>query len=344
MAGAVPAAAVLLLCLFYQVARIRFRALLTWQGGLVFALTLGVMTASGFPPAAGSGTAPEMVLPVGQLLCWQFGLLFPWSLLLLPALGSVAAQLSALRPLEWDEALPLAWLAAAFAMTLADPTLFSPLLFWPAFAVWGAQRLKTMHRLTFLWGCALSVLAACGGLYLTQRLHELLPLLFPAKTLAIAAIPDFFWLAVQPIAFIAMLAFLLFAAAAFCAEILHNRRFALLGLFAAMIPAGFAFADIGAKFAPWFSDAATAGCIEANPQENRPIYLNASPFETSSLRFYLSEASLRQMTPRAPSQGNSSLLLVTPRSHLPYWKQVFGDRLSVACESGEHLLLAVRAE
>ena len=33
----------------------------------------------------------------------------------------------------------------------------------------------------------------------------------------------------------------------------------LLALFAAMIPAGFAFADIGAKFGPYFSNAGPTG-------------------------------------------------------------------------------------
>ena len=344
-AGAIPAFTVLLLAIFYGKARLRFRSLLSWEGGLVFALTLALMTVSGFAPGASSGAAPETVLPVGQLLCWQAGLLFPWSLLLLPALGAMLVQFWFLRPLEWNEALLLAWLAAGFAVAMAEPILFSPMLFWPAFAAWGAQRLKTMHRRTFLWGCALTAVAACGGLSLTQHLRGVLPWLFPGKTEALAAIPDFFWPAVMPVAFIAMLAFLLFAVAAFCAEILQNRRFALLALFAAMIPAGFAFADIGAKFAPYFSDAATAGSIDSRHEAHPVIFVDASRFDTSSLRFYVNEKARSNLQPCETAADLQSawkppVFLVTSRSRLPHWKQVLGDRLSIASESGEHLLLA----
>jgi len=349
VAGAIPACTVLLLAVFYQEARLRFRALLSWEGGLIFALTLGIMTLSGFPPGVSSGGAPELALPAWQLLCWQAGMLFPWSLILLPSLGSVLAQLCARRPLDWEEALLLAWLTAGFAITMAAPMLFSPLLFWPAFAAWGAQRLKTMHRQTFLWGCALTALAACGGLYLTQHLRGLLYWLFPAKAQAIAAIPDFFWPAVMPVAFIAMLAFMLFVGAAFWAEVFHNRRFALLALFAAMIPAGFAFADIGAKFAPYFSDAATAGCIDSNHGTHPVVFVDASRFDTSSLRFYLSGEARRNLrlceaAADLKAAWMPPVFLVTRRSRLPYWKQILNGNLNVVCESGEHILLAARAE
>ena len=347
-AGAIPAATVLLLALFSGQARLRFRALVSWQGMGVFALTLTVMTLCGFPPGGGSGAAPELALAPGQLLGWQLGLLFPWSLLLLPALGDVLQKLLSRRPLEWNEALPLAWLAAGFAFAVAAPDLFSPLLFWPAFAVWGAGRLKTMHRRIFLCGCALITLAACGGLYATQHLRGLLPWLFPAKAQAFAAIPDFFWSAVTPVAFIAMLAFVLFVGVAFWAECFQNRRFALLALIAAMIPAGFAFADIGAKFAAYFSDAGMAGCIDSRRGVNA-IFLDASAFDTSSLRFYLGDEARRALQPSGAAAALKAawkppVLLVTSRSRLSFWQQTLENRLSVICDSGEHLLLAAQPQ
>ncbi len=346
-AGIIPLATVLLLALFYREARIRFRALLSWQGALLFALTFTVLTVSGFPPLGHAEGENPWARPL--LLSWQAGLLFPWSLLLLPAFGAVAAQCLARRPLDWNEALPFAWLVAGFAVALAAPSLFSPLLFWPAFAVWGAQRLQTMHRRLFLWGCGLIALVACGGLYLTQQLRAVLPWLLPSKAQAFAAIPDFFWSAVTPVAFIAVLAFLLFVGAAFWAEIFQNRRFALLALIAAMIPAGFAFADIGAKFASYFSDAAMAGCIDSKHEAGRVIFLDASRAETSSLRFYLGEESRRSLQPCGTvgdlqAAWTPPVLLVTSRSRLPYWKQLLEARVSVVCESGEHVLLAAHGE
>ena len=345
-AAAIPALTVLLLAFCYREARLRFRALLSWEGGLVFTLTLAGMFFSGFAPGGDSGIAPELAMPFLPLLCWQAGLLFPWSLLLLPAFGAVLARWwHARQPLDSDEALLLAWLAAAFVFAVADPhrTLFSTLLFWPAFAVWGALRLQTLHRRSFLGGCGLTLAIACGGLYLTQHLRELLPWLFPAKAQAFAAIPDFFWSAVTPVAFIAMLAFLLFAVAALCAEILHNRRFALLALFAAMIPAGFAFADIGAKFAPYFSDADLARCIRSQATPKRPVVLtDLSPADSCSLMFYLGPDNGVELRPR--SGWIPPFFFATERSRLVYWQKNLPGRVEVLCESGEHVLLAARAE
>ena len=349
-AGAIPIATVMLLAGFYPAGKLRFRLLLSWEGGLLLALTLAVMTATGFSPGANLGVAPELAKPVWQILCWQFGLLFPWSLLLLPAAGSVLAQLFSLRPLEWEEALPLAWLAAGVAVMALDPvpTLFSSLLFWPAFAVWGASRLSTMHRRVFLYGCSFTVTVATGGLVLTQHLRQLLPLLFPSQAPAIAAIPDYFWPTVSPVAFIAMLAFAMFVGVAIWAETVQNRRFALLALFAAMIPAGFAFADAGAKFAPYFSEASIAGCIESMRDPRPVIFVEESRFASSSLWFYLGDSSRHDLqTGKVPTDASHwapPMVLVTAHNRLPYWKQALESRFTVACESGEHVLLVARAE
>lgn len=345
-AGAIPVATVFLLAVFYREARLRFRALLSWEGGLVLALTVAAMMATGFAPGSNAGIPLELAKPAWQLLCWQAGLLFPWSLLLLPAMGSVLLQLFARCRLEWDEAFPLAWLVAAVGLVMSDPapTLFSSLLFWPPFAIWGALRLNTMHRRVFLYGCAFTVIAACAGLYLTQHLRQLLPWLVPTKAPTIAAIPDFFWPAVTPVAFIAMLAFVMFVGVAYWAETFQNRRFALLALFAAMIPAGFAFADIGAKFAPYFSDAALAGYIDAKREPMPVIYVDGTRFASSSLRFYLSESARHGLRPCNPPPSSSGwappMFLVTERSRLPYWKQALEGRFTIACESGENVLLS----
>ena len=346
LAGAVPAGMVLLLALFYPEARLRFRPLLSWEGGLVLALTAATMAACGFPPG-GSGGATPWTLPAWQLVLWQIGLLFPWLPLLLPGAWCVFLQLLHSRPLEWNEALPLAWLAAGVGLMLAAPTLFSALLFWPAFAVWGAHRLGTLHHKTFLrWSLCIAALS-CGGLYLADRLRELLPFLFPDQIAIFRSIPDYFWPSVTPVAFIAMLAFGLFAASAFCMELLHNRRFAVLSLFAAMIPAGFAFADIGAKFAPWFSDAQLARCLNATHATQPVIFAEGSRAASSSLRFYLGgdfRAGLRVSAPEADilSVWKPGAYLVIPRDRLLYWKAHLPGRFGVVSESGAHLLLAAQ--
>jgi len=352
IAGVVPMVAVLLLIAFYPAARLRFRLLLSWEGGVVLAVTTFIMLAAGFPPGSPAGDAPELVVPAWQLLVWQAGLVFPWSLLLLPALWAVLSQwMGRRRPLEWNEAFPLAWLAAGVGIAMANParTLFSSLFFWPAFAVWGALRLRTMHRKTFLRGCALVAVATCGGLYFTSHLREVLPWLFPEKAAVFGAIPDYFWPSVTPVALTAIMAFGLFVVVAFCAEFSQNRRFAVLALFAAMLPAEFALADIRAKFAPFFSDAQIARCIDLGHGDHPLIFVDASRSDSSSLRFYLgddSRGALRscERPLELKSGWKQPVYLVTGRSRLPFWAEILENRFTVVCESGEHLLLAARAE
>ncbi len=347
-AGAVPGGMVLLLALFYPEARLRFRGLLSWEGGCAAVLTVAAMTAAGFPPGGGfSSGGAELAVPLWQLLCWQGALLFPWSLLLLPALGGLLVQACARQRLEWNEGLALAWLAAGTACAATDPTLFSPLPCWAAFAVWGAVRLQTMHRSAFLNAGTVATAAACGGLFLAERLPRLLPVLFPSQRGVFQQIPTFFWPAVTPVAFIAMLAFTLFAAVALWAEFSHNRRFALLALFAAMIPAGFAFADIGAKFAPYFSDASLANCIDASQPAPAAVFVEPGRFATSSLSFYLGAEPRRSLRYGAPTpeivsrwQPGTRLLIEEPR--MAFWQKELGGRFTVECKAGGHLLLAAQ--
>lgn len=336
-AGVIPLA-VVLLSLFYREARMRFRALLSWEGAVALTLTVAVMTAAGFPPGAARwSVSPEWT----HRVYWQAGLLFPWSLLLLPAAANTLWRLARWQPLEWNEAFPLAWAASGAVLALAAPSFFFPLLFWPAFAVWAATELATLHRKSFLRWSGLVVVAAASGLFLIAHLRAWLPLVFPEKAPVFAAIPDFFWFAVTPVAFIALLAFLLFGTAALWAEFMHNRRFALLAFFAAMIPAGFAFADIGAKFAPYFSDSGLARCIRSHVGPERPVVLSdLDRAQMSSLLFYLGPENDVQTPPRA--LWTPPFFFVTERGRLPYWKENLPGAVEVECTGGEHLLLSVR--
>ena len=351
-AAAVPVGMVMLLALFFPEARLRFRPLLCWEGALAFGLTLLAMLAAGFPPWGNLGGTPELTKPLWQVVFWQGPLLFPWSLLLLPALAVAPVRwFSKKRPLEWNEALPLAWLAAGCGVVAIDPsrTLFSPLLFWPAFAVWGAGRLKTMHHQRFLGGCAGIAAAACSGLFLTQRLRLLLSLFFPEHASTFTAIPEFFWPSVTPVAFIALLAFVLFVGAAFGAEVFQNRRFALLALFAALIPAGFAFADIGAKFAGYFSDEAIARSLQERHETPQVIFVDASRLDASSLWFYLDEETRARLHPcgtcsELEAAWKPGACLVTTRTRLAHWSAKLKGNFSVVGESGVRVVLSAQAQ
>jgi 4-amino-4-deoxy-L-arabinose transferase-like glycosyltransferase len=337
--GLIPVGAVVILALAYPEARLRFVGVFSWVGALVIALTTGLMVASGFAPWNESAV-PDLTTPWPKLIWSQALLLFPWSLLLLPAIGGLALRLWRLRRPAWEEALPLAWLAASIAVTASVPSAFYAFLCWPPFALWAAAPLNTLRRKPFLYGCLAVTGVACAGLYLAQHLRTILPVIFPTKAATLAAIPPFLWFAVTPLASLALIAFALLAASAFCAEYMQNRRFALLALFGAMIPAGFAMADIGAKFAPYFSDAQLTGSIENSTP--RPLYVDASRYETSSLLFYLGDDARHRLQPVPPdlaARWKAPALLIAPRERFNQWKQTLPGRLSPGCEPGEHLPL-----
>lgn len=338
--GAIPVLAAGFLLAVYPEARLRFAGLVSWKGGLVFALTAGIMILSGFAPWSG-GAGPDLETHWSTLLWSQLVFLFPWSVLLLPAFGCLVLRIWHLRRPAWDEALPLAWLAASIAVTAMVPSPFYAFLCWPAFALWAAAPLNTLRRKPFLYGCLTLALVAGYGLYLAQHLRTLLPVIFPEKAATLQAIPPFLWFAVTPLASLALIAFGLLAAVAFWGEFVQNRKFALLALFGAMIPAGFAMADIGAKLAPFFSDAPLTGCVETGAPQ--PIYLDASRYAASSLLFYLGEDARRRLQPAPPDLAqhwHTPALLIAPRERLGYWKQTLpAVRISPACEPGEHLPL-----
>ncbi len=341
---ALPLGAVALLLLTYREARLRFRALLSWEGGLVAALAVAGAAASGFWGV--STSLPS--LPAGKMALWQGFLLFPWSLLLLPAIWAVAVRVARRRQrLEWSEGFPLAWLGAGMGVVLFFPggSLFDTMLCWPAFALWAAYRLEITPRVRFLRVMGLVFAAALAGLLIAARLKAILAWMFPAIEDSLGGIPPMFWPAISSVAFISALAFALFAGAACVFEFHHQRRAALLALFGAMIPAGYAFADLSEKFAPYFSCADIAHTIDGTGPGG--IVVDATPFAVSSLRFYLAGAG-RKIVPLPAGEPAlcgrlvreaGAPFLILPRGRLPEWEPLFGEGWRIVVESGGNLLL-----
>lgn len=349
LAAAIPLAALLLLALLHRKARLRLRALLSWEGALVLAALAAGAALWGM---WGSGSVP----PTGarRIVEWQAALLFPWSVLLVPVACSTAARLLSGR-LEWDEAFALAWLVAGLAVIVLAPSgsLFDTLMVWPAFALWVARGLETLSRRGFLRCAAVVFAVGAGCLALTGHIRGGLLGLFPAIADFVRGIPDFFWPSIASVVFIAMLAFVLFAAVAFALDFSHHRRFAVIALFGAMLPAGYAFVDIAAKLSPYFSCAEIARCINASGVEQTRVVVDGARFGASSLLFYLDPDLLPfkpapdPASPRAANAvwgkdkaGERQSVLVTRRTRLPLWERATGARrLQVACESGGSLLL-----
>jgi 4-amino-4-deoxy-L-arabinose transferase-like glycosyltransferase len=371
-AVAVPVGTIVVASVFFREARNRFSALFSWEGLLLLAIAAGVAVACGFSglsvaqpgsPGLRWGLAPGMAahgIAGWRVLCWQASLLFPWSLLLFPAAWAVLARLPARRPLEWAEAFPLLWLAAGVGAIFFFPrgSLFDSVVFWPAFALWGALRLEITPRGSLMRAMGVVFGLAVVALALTRWLQQILAWTFPAIADFVRGVPGFFWPSVTSVVFIAVLAFALFVTAAFWLELHHRRRFSVLALLGAMIPAGYAFADASAKLAPFFSYADIAHCIAGSRGAKREVAVDGNRFAASSLLFYLDPpfhpARLVALFPSQLGQpgpgeaasafwqtgkGTGYPFLVTRRVRLGLWKAALGPGVRIVCESGGSVLL-----
>ena len=336
-AAAVPLGAVSLLLPFYREASIRFRRLISWEGSAIAALTVTACW-----PVSGGGALLEKA---GAGIAWLPALLFPWSLLLLPAAWRVMRQMIRFQRLEWAEAVPLAWIASGTILGAFAPegALMQSLLIWPAVAVWAAIRLETLSRQSLLKALGAMMAAAVAGFVMVAQLRSFFPVVSPDWAGVLPGIPDSFWPTVTPVGIVALLAFGMMGAGAFLMEWRNRRRFTVLTLFGAMIPAGYAFADITAKFAPYFSYADMAHCIEMSRNAPGKIIVAGTPMEADSLRFYLRNPSQSYVTvaPGAavPILGNEKAFLIVRRARLPEMKPLIRGPVRVFSESGGSVLL-----
>jgi hypothetical protein len=330
----IPVLAVAGMTAMSHAARLRFRALISCEGG--GAVLLGA-TVLAHGPGVASAAQEGWLRPAGALVLSALAGWFPWSFFCLPALRRVGGRrggdfgVGGRR--EWDEMLPLAWLTAAGAVLLAAPMAMGGVLLWPPLAVWLAIRLETLPRrrmlavLAVLIGCAV---AALGGLVVVARLPQLLGVVVPSWRGWLGQVPAFFWPSVVPVALMAVLAFGLLTLGALIAEGQHRRRFAVLALLGAMIPAGYALADLAAKFAPSFSCADFARVIETRRGLGTRIGVDGPLAEASSLGFYLREP-LPPMVPRMALAGPEGIGAESKAMQPPgaFWMVVRRERLAV---------------
>lgn len=339
----VPIAIVLVMMLCYHTARLRFRHFFHWEALLFLAAAVGLAWATGYwgiaPASSPSTTA-------WRLLAWQPALLFPWSLLLLPAVITLFRRLFSRDTLDESEAFPLIWVGAglAFVLLSSKASLFDTMLFWPAAALWMAQKLEVTSRRGLLRAILGVVVLSVGGLILASRLKPVLTWFFPSMHDFIYGIPTYLWSAIASVIFIAMLAFLLSAGAAAILEYQHHRRFSVIAFFAAMIPATYAFADTSAKFAPYFSYAEIAHCLSGS---HAPLFVTESPYAATSLRFYLDPKVTPTFVPLPDAvrlwKEHPGASIITRRTQLSEWEPVM-KQVEVSCASGGMVLIHAAPE
>jgi hypothetical protein len=274
----------------------------------------------------------------------------------LPAVRTVVAHFIRKVPLDWTETLPLLWMAFALLASFFAPDVYGTHLLWPAFAIWAAQRLETMRRVNFLKATGAIIIVCLIALSFTTRLREVLSFICPEKAAVFHGIPAYLWPAVVPVAVMALLAFTLFAGTAFWLEYRNRRRFAVLALVGGLIPAGYAFADADAKFAPYFSYADFAHSINTTRSEGAKVFVDGNRLSGSSLLFYLNlpyspvavAAPLKATGEPNPdnrlledyANPAKEVFLITRRERLPHWQNTLPSPQRVSFESGGSVLLS----
>lgn len=345
----IPLGATLWSCLASPTARLRFRGLVSWEAGGILALTAVVAWAfghTGYSPA--SPAVP--VTAAWRIAAWQGGLFFPWSLLVLPALMTLVRRVcSRFQSFEWSETFLLAWVVIGLllAMGLPNGSLFDSMLVWPAMALWCAAKLEVTPHRSLLWAISGVLAVAMASLTVIGMMKRALTWFFPAMIDFIYAIPQYLWLSIASVVIIAIIAFVLFTAAALTLEIYQHRRLAVVAFFAAMVPGAYAVADASARFAPFFSYADIGECINMSRIVPHTIWVDESRFSSTSLHFYLSpSASIlqqAQLSPDAIDPGAEPSFIVTRRTRLPQWQERF-PKSAILCESGGSVLLATQGK
>lgn len=255
-----PALVIALMSACYREARIRFQALLSPEGALA------ALAAIAFVWVQRGAALEGAPMPASRFALLQLAAVFPWSLLLLAPAGAALNRLRQWRPLEFQEAFPLAWVAVSFVIPMLNPNRepFDALPIWAGFSLWASMVIEVTPRRSFLASLASVVVAAVLAWFASPVARELI-----SSTILPCA------------------AFLVFAAASFALEWRNRRKPALLALFAGMIFLGGALINHSVK---WSGQSSLAGVSRYLNERTEPaIFFAGTRAQCSSLGFYLDQ-------------------------------------------------------
>lgn len=382
-----PVAIVIGLALLFREARLRFGLLLDWRYLAGFAAIVApwhLWIALHYPGYLRHQITSEWL---GHMAGWNdplhdfagvsrieflgmhFGWLFPWSVVLLPALFSRRRVLGSAR-IEFAGALPLVWMAIVFVplLFLGQRQDYYSMSMWPAFCLWAAHTWDRTAVKPRLLGIALvgatGAIALGFALFLGAAGRSEWGEMNGRWTAwrAIADIPAATWFNFRPMFGVSAVSLLLFSALAVYLS-LAGRRFVYAALAFGMVAPGLAMMDGVARIAPYFSLAEVARFLNPKVTGANAVVFEGSLDDASSLvlyldrKFFLLGQNQQRDAPLATDRemfitdeqllerwgGPDEIFLIIDQRRAPFWQNLLTDRFHIfhqVTSGGSYLVLS----
>jgi 4-amino-4-deoxy-L-arabinose transferase-like glycosyltransferase len=347
-----PAAVFILLSILYREARLRFRALLRWEYGLIFLLIVApwhIWAQWHFPHylryarsewlghmrGLTDDTHDFLGVPAYQFVVLHLAWWFPWSIVLLPGVICSWRRVSRLGGINFPDALLLCWMAVVFIplLFLGQRQDYYSMSMWSAFALWAAAAWDRMPQSLRAAGTigvgVVGVLLAGGSLFVARAAHALGGTwgVMDARWTAWRALHDMpvsAWLALRPMLVITAMSFVFFSLVALYLIFKQREKLAIIALSASMIPVGLSMVIGVAKTAPYFSLADVARYLNPRLETGGQAMFEGPLDDSSSLIFYLNRRfSFVNQNPRkeAPMGAPASAIFLDEQGVLERWGQ-----------------------